>query len=892
VDSAPTRTTCPYCGVGCGVLATRRREIVEVRGDPAHPANRGRLCVKGSALAETVGLDGRLLHPRVRGARAGWDAAIATVAEGLRRLIGRHGPESVAFYVSGQLLTEDYYVANKLMKGYIGAANIDTNSRLCMASAVAGHKRAFGEDVVPVSYDDLDAADLVVLVGSNTAWCHPILLQRLTAARERRGLKIVALDPRRTATTQLADLHLSLAPGTDVHLFNGLLVWLAEHGHLDRAFIEAHTSGGMQALVAARAGGGSLEATASACGLDVATLRDFFELFARTPAVVTMFSQGVNQSSAGTDKVNAIINCHLATGRIGKCGAGPFSVTGQPNAMGGREVGGFANTLAAHIDLEDAAGRAVVQHFWGSPTIAARQGPKAVEMFERIHEGRIKAVWIMATNPVVSLPDADRVREALRRCELVVVSDVVADTDTAALAHVLLPALAWGEKDGMVTNSDRTLSRQRAFLPAPGEARADWRVICEVARAMGFAGFDFVSPHEIFREHARLTAQGNHGRRALDLGAWSDITAAEYRNWQPAAWPMAASRESARGPMFAGGRFRHADGRARFIALAPRAPTHAPTADYPLVLNTGRVRDHWHTMTRTGRSARLSAHMAEPFVEVHPADALKFAVRAGELARVRSAAGAMVVRVRVEGEVPPGQVFAPIHWSGAFASDARVGALAHAVVDPLSGQPELKHTPVAIEPFAADWYGVILSRDPLPTPDVAWWSRVQGEGFTRYEIVGRAFPDWPRAARRWFAVPSGPDADWIEYRDPARHLFRGAWLVGERLQACIHIDCRPTLPERAWLASLFAARKLGAAMRASLLAGRALEGADAGPLVCSCFGVGRHAIAACARELGRAATAAAVGKRLKCGSNCGSCVPEIQAIVAQVTGRIARTPAR
>jgi assimilatory nitrate reductase catalytic subunit len=875
--------------VGCGVLASRRQDAVDVRGDPAHPANRGKLCVKGSALGETVGLDGRLLHPQVRGQRVGWDEAIGTVAREFRRIMDRHGPESVAFYVSGQLLTEDYYVANKLMKGYIGAANIDTNSRLCMASAVAGYKRAFGEDVVPVSYEDLDVTDLVVLVGSNTAWCHPVLLQRLTAAREARPrMKIVAIDPRRTATTQLADLHLPIAPGTDVNLFNGLLVWLAEHGHLDRAFIEAHTTGGLEALVAARAGGGSLEAVASGCGLDVQLLQQFYELFAATPAVITAYSMGVNQSTAGSDKCNAIINCHLATGRIGKPGAGPFSVTGQPNAMGGREVGGFANTLAAHIDVEDAAGRAAVQRFWNSPAIAARQGPKAVEMFERIHDGRIKAVWIMATNPVVSLPDANRVKEALQRCELVVVSDVVANTDTAALAHVLLPAFAWGEKDGMVTNSDRTISRQRQFLPVPGEARADWRIICDVARAMGFAGFDYVSPHEIFREHARLTAHANDGRRMLNLGAWSDLTAAEYRNWQPAAWPMAQVRDSTPGPMFADGRFMHADGRARFVAVTPRRPANAPTAEFPLVLNTGRVRDHWHTMTRTGRSARLSSHVAEPFLDVNAADALRYAVRAGELARVRTAWGSMVVRVRVDNEVPPGVVFAPIHWNDANASDARVGALANPALDPVSGQPELKHTPVAIEPFAADWYGVMVSRVTLPPPDTAWWTRVQGENFTRYEIVGRAVPDWALEARRLLAIPDGPDADWIEYRDPARHLFRGAWFIGEKLQAAIYIDCRPALPDRAWLAKLFGAGKLNAAARASLLAGKALEGADQGPLVCSCFGVGRNAIAACAKELGARATAVEIGKRLKCGTNCGSCVPEIQALLGTASARVAK----
>jgi len=868
--------------VGCGVLASPARGRAEVRGDPAHPANAGKLCVKGNALGETIGLDDRLLYPLVRGERVSWNAAIETVAGEFRRCIERHGPESVAFYVSGQLLTEDYYVANKLMKGYIGAANIDTNSRLCMASAVAGHKRAFGEDVVPVSYADLDHADLVVLVGSNTAWCHPIILQRLLAARDRRpGTRIVALDPRRTATTELADLHLPLAPGTDVHLFNGLLVFLAENGQVDRAFVDAHTQGWEESLEAARAGGGNIAAVALACGLDAADVRRFFQMFADTPAVITAFSQGVNQSSAGTDKVNAIINCHLASGRIGKRGAGPFSVTGQPNAMGGREVGGFVNTLAAHVDLNDEAGRAAVKQFWGSPAIATAQGPKAVEMFERIHSGRIKAVWIMGTNPVVSLPDADRVKAALGRCELVVVSDVMGNTDTAALAHVLLPALAWGEKDGMVTNSDRTISRQRQFLPPPGEARADWRIVCDVARAMGFGGFDYVSPHEIFREHAQLTAHRNDGRRALNLGAWSNITASEYRNWQPAAWPMAECRESATGPMFADGRFFHPDGRARFVPLTPRGPRNTPDKDYPLVLNTGRVRDHWHTMTRTGKSARLSAHRPEPFAEINTADALQYAVRDGSLATLRSGWGSMVVRVRSGSDVPRGMVFAPIHWNRVFASDARVGALANPVVDPISGEPEFKHTPVSIEHFAADWYGVLLTRAALPPPAVRWWTKVQGERFLRYELAGTAPADWPAEARRLLAVPDlGIEADWIEFHDPGRQLFRAAWFIDDRLEGCLYVDSRPALPERSWLAGLFARGKLDAATRASLLAGRAVQGADQGALVCSCFGIGKNPIAACARELGAAATPAQIGKRLKCGTNCGSCVAEIQGIIA------------
>ena len=877
------------------MLATANKGRVEVRGDPAHPANLGKLCVKGSALGETTGLEDRLLHPQVRGERASWDAAIATIAEQFRRCIETHGPDSVAFYVSGQLLTEDYYVANKLMKGYIGAANIDTNSRLCMASAVAGYKRAFGEDVVPVSYEDLEAADLVVLVGSNTAWCHPIILQRIQAAREERPrIKIVTLDPRRTATTQLSDLHLPLAAGTDVHLFNGLLVWLADHGHLDQAFIGAHTNGFQEALDAARAGGGVIETTARMCGLEQDLLRQFYEMFAATPAVITAFSQGVNQSSAGTDKVNAIINCHLATGRIGKPGAGPFSVTGQPNAMGGREVGGFANTLAAHIDLNDEPGRAGVRQFWRSPAIAGKQGPKAVEMFERIHDGTIKAVWIMATNPVVSLPDADKVKAALANCEFVAVSDVMGNTDTAALAHVLLPALAWGEKDGAVTNSDRTISRQRPFLPPPGEARADWRIVCDVARAMGFEGFDFISPHEIFREHAQLTAHANDGKRALNLGAWSNITAAEYKNWQPAAWPMRDSGESARGPMFGDGKYLHADGRARFIALTPRLPENAPTAEFPLVLNTGRVRDHWHTMTRTGKSARLSAHMPEPYAEINNADALRFKVRNGELATLRSDWGSMVARVRAGADVPQGMVFAPIHWNRAFASDARVGALTNPVVDPISGEPELKHTPVSIEHFAAQWFAVLLTRSPVPPPATQWWTKVQGEQFVRYELAGNHSREWSIEARRLLGVPAGeaqPEVDWIEMRDPARRVYRAAWFVNDRLEACIYFDRRPALPERAWLSRMMSAGKLDAAARASLMAGRALEGVDQGALVCSCFGVGENPIAACARELGEAATTVEIGKRLKCGTNCGSCVGEIQGIIGEALSSNVRNAA-
>ncbi|MFC6978289.1 molybdopterin-dependent oxidoreductase [Microbulbifer taiwanensis] len=461
-------TTCPYCGVGCGVSATVKRrgggETVAVSGDEQHPANFGRLCVKGSALAETLGERGRLLQPRLHGREHDWDSAMDFMARQFARTIAEHGPDSVAFYLSGQLLTEDYYVANKLMKGFIGSGNVDTNSRLCMSSAVAAYKRALGADAVPCCYEDLEVADLVVLVGSNAAWTHPILFQRMQAASTR----LVVIDPRASATSEMADLHLAITPGSDAALFNGLLNFLVERDRLDRQFIDLHTEGFDEAIDIAR--DWSLAKTAAACGIAEQQLLEFFRLFAQTEKTVSFYSQGINQSSSGTDKNNAIINCHLATGRIGRPGAGPFSITGQPNAMGGREVGGLANMLAAHMNFNagdiDRVGR-----FWRADSVAQKPGLKAVDLFEAVERGKIKAIWIMATNPAVSMPDAARVASALQKCPLVVVSDCVADTDTARCADLLLPATTWGEKNGTVTNSERRISRQRAFLTPP-ERRA------------------------------------------------------------------------------------------------------------------------------------------------------------------------------------------------------------------------------------------------------------------------------------------------------------------------------------------------------------------------------------------------------------------------------------
>ncbi|HEY3893539.1 MAG TPA: molybdopterin-dependent oxidoreductase, partial [Bradyrhizobium sp.] len=521
-----TRTTCPYCGVGCGVLATSDdRGGAAISGDPEHPANFGRLCSKGSALGETLGLEGRLLYPMIRCSngqteRVAWTDALDHVAQRFQHIIARDGPNAVAFYLSGQLLTEDYYVANKLMKGFIGSANVDTNSRLCMSSSVAGHRRAFGADTVPGCYEDLDEADLLVLTGSNAAWCHPVLFQRMIANKQRRGARIVVIDPRRTDTAEDADLFLGLKPGTDTALFSGLLVHLADAGMLDRNYIERHTSGFERALAQARGIAGSVATTAQASGLSEPDVAAFFRMFAETPRVVTLYSQGVNQSAQGTDKVNAIINCHLATGRIGRLGASPFSLTGQPNAMGGREVGGLANQLAAHMGFTP-ADIDRVRRFWKAPRIATHEGLKAVQMFEAIARGEIKALWVMGTNPAVSLPQADAVREAMRKLELFVVSENVRSNDTVeAGPHVLLPALAWGEKSGTVTNSERRISRQRSFLPAPGEARPDWWILSEVAKRLGFgAAFDYKSAADIFREHAGLSAFENNGNRDFDIGA-------------------------------------------------------------------------------------------------------------------------------------------------------------------------------------------------------------------------------------------------------------------------------------------------------------------------------------------------------------------------------------
>ena len=845
----PVRTTCAYCGVGCGVkaVATGPRTAT-IAGDEDHGANRGKLCSKGTHLGETIGLEGRLLHPMIGERQASWDEALDLVSRRFAETIAEHGPDSVAFYGSGQLLTEDYYAFNKLMKGFVGSANIDTNSRLCMASAVAAHVRAFGEDLVPACYDDLDEADLILLVGSNTAWCHPVIWQRIEAARISRGTKLVVIDPRRTETAELADLHLPLRGGSDVALFNGLLSHLHAVGATDQDFIARSVA----ALDGFWSDLGSPD-VAEACGLDSRDLAAFYALFAAHPRTVTLFSMGVNQSTQGTDKANAIINCHLATGRIGKPGAAPFSLTGQPNAMGGREVGGLATTLAAHMDFApDNVAR--VGRFWRSDRVALKPGLKAVDLFRAVGDGRVKAIWIAGTNPAVSMPDAGAVRAALAACPLVVVSDIIADTDTAKLAHVRLPAAGWGEKDGTVTNSERRISRQRAFLPLPGEARPDWWIVAEVARRMGHASaFAWGSAADVFREHAALTAFENDGERVLNLAAWAGLSDANYDALPDARW--GGER------LFADGRFPTPDGRARLVPVLPEQ--REPAA---LTLNTGRYRDQWHTMTRTGLSPRLSQHRREPLLELHPSDAAVKGIVDGALTRVTTPAGTTIFRAAVTDAQREGELFVPLHWTDANASEGRTGLLASPATDSISGQPGFKLTDAAICTVDPAWCGFLLVRDaPDIAPPCLWWIKIRVAGGWLYELAGLAGEEEEIAA----LLPAG---DQLEASDPARGARRAVVTNTGRLDAALFIVREGDLPPREWLIGRLITDEPASVM--AYLAARAPgRSAPCEPAVCVCFNIGRSAISAAIAA--GASTVADIGAATCAGTNCGSCRPAL-----------------
>jgi assimilatory nitrate reductase catalytic subunit len=866
-------TTCPYCGVGCGVIAqkTGARDAI-IAGDSAHPANRGKLCSKGTHLGETIGLEGRLLSPQISGKRASWDTALDLVAQKFSAAIDAHGPESVAFYVSGQLLTEDYYVANKLMKGFIGAGNIDTNSRLCMASAVAAHIRSFGEDVVPANYDDVEAADLIVLTGSNTAWCHPILYQRMMAAKEARGARIIVIDPRRTETAETADLHLPIAPGSDVALFNALLAYLWQQG-----FLEEHVLAPLDIpqdfWSRLRELGDPVAYAARACEVDASLVSAFFDAFAHTPKTVTLFSQGVNQSSRGTDKANAIINVHLATGRIGKPGAAPFSITGQPNAMGGREVGGLATQLAAHMDFS-AANVDRLQRFWTSGNVAHCAGLKAVDLFRAVKNGKIKALWIMATNPAVSMPDANEVRAALATCPFVVVSDCMTHTDTTQFAHVLLPSAAWGEKDGTVTNSERMISRQRPFLEPPGEARPDWWQMAQVGQRMGRQrnwndAFGFASPADIFREHAALSAFENTDasvKRLFNIGNYARLSDTEYDALTPFQWGGAHP--------FADGYFSTASGRAQLVAVSFQPAAHARSASFPFALNTGRLRDHWHTMTRTGLSPNLSRHRSEPTIEISSKDAQTLAVQNGDLAAVSTALGRDIFRVLVNEGQRPGELFVPIHWNGAVSSAGKTGVLVNADTDPVSGQPEFKHTPAAIQKYQPKYFGLFVGRDLPERSDLAYWTRMPIRDGMAMEFASDE--DCADIIARM--MPSGKNVYTLDMQDKARGDYRMIATRNDICVALLFLSPQPIPLSRAWLFDQFVQN---VQVPLSLLAGRAAAAHEnPGETVCTCFNIGLKTIVR-AIETEALTTVDQIGKALRAGTNCGSCRPALARILRE-----------
>jgi assimilatory nitrate reductase catalytic subunit len=911
-----TRTVCGYCGVGCGVIVEHEgATITGVRGDPDHPANRGALCTKGRTLhltASPAALRMRATRPLVRSARGAvfaprdWESTLDLVADRFAATIREHGPDSVAFYLSGQLTTEDYYAFNKLAKGLVGTNNVDTNSRLCMSSAVAAYKRTLGADAPPGCYDDIDHADLIVIAGSNTAWAHPILFRRIEAAKARNpALKIVVVDPRRTATAACADLHLAIEPGTDVALFHGILHLLLWDGRVDDAFVAAHTSGFAELKAIVREFTPAHVATL--CGITVGELEAVARWFGEARAVLSFYCQGLNQSRAGTAKNAALINLHLATGQIGRVGAGPFSLTGQPNAMGGREVGGMATLASAHRDLASAEDRAEIAALWDVDDVPAKPGLPAVELFNALADGRVKAVWIVCTNPAQSMPDAAAVRAALGQAELVVLQEIATDTETAAHADVLLPAAGWGEKEGTMTNSERRISRVRAAVPAPGEARADWAIAADVGRRLELridprrraargTLFPWTRASQVFDEHVRTTLG-----RDLDIGGLSH---AMLDAIGPQQWPFPAGATAGRARLYEDRVFATPDGRARFAADRHVPVAEAPDARHPFRLNTGRLRDQWHGMSRTGTVPSLAEHAPAATVELHPADLVRRGFIEGELLRIVSRRGDAVLPVVASDELKPGHAFIAMHWGGnALPGRAGLGvnALTHPATCPSSHQPELKHAAVRIEKAGLPYRTAAFAGtdDPLALR-ATLRALAAGLPYASVALIAGAHPgvvldlasDQPLEAGVVNAIDAALGLDGTDvarYDDAARGMARRLRFDGGRLAA---VRLAGDLAPVAWLRDWLAAGRDVAALRSRLLVAGAQppDGSRAKrAVVCTCYGVDEEAIRACAAQgdgtldeaLARVAT------ELRCGTSCGSCRPELRRLLS--TARVTAT---
>ncbi|MET1116281.1 MAG: molybdopterin-dependent oxidoreductase [Comamonas sp.] len=926
-----TRSTCPYCGVGCGVIIEAQGgQITGVQGDPLHPANFGKLCTKGSTLHLTATADvtrqARLLQPLQRLTRGGaavpisWDAALDRAGSEMARIVTDHGPDAVGFYLSGQLLTEDYYAFNKLAKGLIGTNNLDTNSRLCMSSAVAGYKATLGADAPPACYEDIERAQCVFLVGSNAAWAHPILFRRLEAAKAANpAMKIIVADPRRTDTASLADLFLPIAPGSDVLLFHGMLHLMLWEGWIDTNYIAAHTTGfdALKSLVRTA----TPERVAQECGITEQDLMQATRWFAQSPATLSLYCQGLNQSSSGTAKNAALINLHLATGQIGKPGAGPLSLTGQPNAMGGREVGGMANLLSGHRDLANAAHRAEVAALWGIQDVPATPGKTAVEMFEAAADGEIKALWIACTNPAQSMPDQRTVARALERAELVVVQEAFTTTETARHAHLLLPATSWGEKIGTVTNSERRISRVRAAVRAPGAARHDWQIAVQLAQRLEARlrpGAPTLFPYAV--EPASAGAQALwEEHRSSTTGRDLDITGLSWERLEqaPQQWPMPAGTAHGKARLYEDGLFPTSDGKARFHA-APFQPLAEPVdARHPFSLTTGRLRDQWHGMSRTGTLGRLFSHAAEPRLHMHPHDIQRRGFSEGELVQVSSRRGSLIVALQADTQLAPTRLFMAMHWGSEFlsgrAEDGQqllgINALTQPAFCPVSKQPELKHTAVRVAKVEMPWS--LLAMGWLPAERalevrqalaalmghfsfatcVPFSNQVplSAAAQTRTGVLLRAAalrPPAPEVLRQIEQLLGldGPQA--VRYEDKRRQQSRTLQLQRNdqgalRLEALLLTgDTRAG----SWLAQLLADEIAPPQPTQLLLTQSAKPPSGAAPRsaqICSCMNVSADSIqqtlVQCAGSAGE--RLAAVQQRLGCGTQCGSCIPELKRLV-------------
>jgi assimilatory nitrate reductase catalytic subunit len=935
-----TRSTCPYCGVGCGVIIeSAGDQITGVRGDPDHPANFGRLCTKGSTLhltaSHAVTRQTRLLHPMQRAQRGGtpqrisWDNALDVASEGFARIIREHGPDAVGFYISGQLLTEDYYVFNKLAKGLIGTNNVDTNSRLCMSSAVAGYKQTLGADAPPSCYDDVNHAQCIFIVGSNAAYAHPILFRRIEDARAANpAMKIIFCDPRRTDTAGIADLYLPIQPGTDVSLFNGMLHIMLWEGWTQAAYIAAHTNGFDALKTTVR--DYTPDIVADTCGIKKEDLFTAAKMFATSTATLSLYCQGLNQSSSGTAKNAALINLHLATAQIGKPGAGPFSLTGQPNAMGGREVGGLANLLSAHRDMANPQHRAEVAALWGIPSVPDKPGKTAVEMFQAAADGEIKALWIACTNPAQSMPDQATVRRALERAELVVVQEAFATPSTCDYADLLLPATTWGEKTGTVTNSERRISRVRPAVSAPAETRHDWSIAVAFAqrleKLLPVQKISTLFPWSTGDESAAVEAIWNEHREST-RGRDLDITGMSYAMLEaaPQQWPLKEGESTGKVRLYEDGIFPTEDGKARFVNTVYKPVAEPRESRYPFSLTTGRLRDHWHGMSRTGTLGRLFGHVAEPSIQMNAQDMARRLLKDGDLVHVTSKRGSIVVPLQASPEVAVSQAFIAMHWgeeylSGLSSSGERlagVNALTTSAYCPSSKQPELKHAAVKILKAQLPWSllamawlpdeQVLAAREQLKSM-MAGFAFSSCVPFSNEVPLGEAGRQRTGVLFRAAAFEAPPErllaqienilgldgADTLRYADKKKGQHRTARLVrkGEQAELAGFV-LAGDISAQAWIKTLLQ-DELPAQTYGRLLL---LPGAKApvalqsrGKPVCSCFSVSDAEISTCLSDITHATGGAGylasdddrlamLQDKLKCGTNCGSCVPEIKRMI-------------